>query len=123
VELAAGLRHPVELVASTQILRALGLSLDELEHEHALLGEVRYHAGSHPGFGRGNRVLVFVLAVDCEQARILRRNANDVRPPVGLDLVVRVREAAGELGDGIRAGELGNELENLVDLRAALHVA
>ena len=77
-----------------------------------------------PCFGRRHGVLVLVLPVDRKEPRVLRGHADDVRPSLGLDLVVRVREAAGELGHGVRALQLGDELEDFVDLcAAAFHVA
>ena len=92
--------------------------------EDSALGEVRDHLGADPRFGRRDGVLVLVLAVDREEPRVLRGHADDVRPAIGLDLVVRVGEAAGKLGHGVRALQLGDELEDFVDLRAAaFHVA
>ena len=124
VQLPARGGDPVEPVAAAQVLRGLRLALDELEDEDSALGEVGDHLGADPCLGRRNRVVVLVLPVDCEEPRVLRGHADDVGAAVGLDLVVRVRKAAGELGHGVRAAELGDELEDFVDLcAAAFHVA
>ena len=89
---------PVELVAALEVLGALRLPLDELEHEHELLGEVGDHGRPDAGVGGRDRVQVLVLAVDREQAGVLGRHADHEGADGGLDLVVRVGEPAGELG-------------------------
>jgi hypothetical protein len=114
---------PVELVAAAKVLGALRAALDELEHEDTSLRQIRDHGRSDTRLRCCDAVLVLVLAVDGEQARVLGRDADDVGAPVDVHLVVRIGEAARQLGDGTRAGKLGNELEDFVDLRAALHVA
>jgi hypothetical protein len=124
VQLPAGRGHPVEPVPAAQVLRRLCLALDELEDEDGAVREIRDHPGADSRVRRRDRVVVLVLPVDREEARVFRGHADDVRPAVGLDLVVRVREAAGELGHGVRALQLGYELEDFFDLcAAAFHVA
>jgi hypothetical protein len=123
VKLAARGGDPVEPVAAAEVLRALHPPLDETEHEHAPLREVGDDGRAHSNLRRGDRVLVLVLTVDREQARVLGRDSDDVRPSLGLDLVVRVRQAARELGDRLRAGQLGHELDDLLNLGLSAHVA
>jgi hypothetical protein len=123
VELAAGRCDPAQLVAAPQVLGCLRLSLDELEDEDAAFREVSDDVGADPGLGRGDRVVVLVFPVDGEETRVLGGDPNDICLPVRLDLVVRVREPARELGDGVGTRKLGDELKNLFDLRGAAHVA
>jgi hypothetical protein len=124
VELSACDGDPVESVAATQVVRGLCLALDELEDEDAPLGQVADDRSSDSGLGGRHRVLVLVLAVDGEEARVLGGDPDDVSAAVGLHLVVDVRQPAGELRDGMGAFELGDEPEDFVDRRtAAPHVA
>jgi hypothetical protein len=116
--------HPAEAVAAAEVLGGLRPPLDELEDEDAALGQVGDDCGAHTGFRGSDGVVVLVLTVDREKAGVLCRDADDVGAAVGLDLVVHVGQSAGELGDGVRAAQLGNELEDFVDLdAAAFHVA
>ena len=123
VELAASGRDPVELVAAPQVLGCLRLPLDELEHEDPVIGEVRDDPSADAGLCGGDAVFILVLSVDGEQARVLRGDAHHVRAALRLDLVVRVREPPGKLGDRGSLAKLGDELEDVVYLRAAAHVA
>ena len=51
MELPAGCGSEIELVAAPEVLGGLRRTLDELEHEHRLLGQVGDHGSSHSGFG------------------------------------------------------------------------
>ena len=116
VQAPARVGDPVEAVATPQVLGALCRALDELEHQDRALGQVVDDGSAHPDLGGGDRRVMLVLAVDREQARVLGRDAHDVRAPADIDLVVRVGEPAGSVGDAaLGARERGNQIEDLVD--------
>ena len=95
-----------EPVAAPQLLRAQHLAVEELEDEGVVLGNGGDERRSDAGLCGGERVVRLVLAVDREQAGVLARDADDVAARGRRDLVVRVREAAGERLDLRRAVQL-----------------
>jgi hypothetical protein len=116
VQPAARVCDPVEAIAPAQVLGALRLPLDELEHEDRALGEVVDDVRADTRLGRADRGVVLVLAVDGEQARVLARHPHDVRAAADIDPVVRVREAARQRSDAaLPARERGDQVEDLVD--------
>ena len=103
-------------VAAAQILGAHRRALDEVEHERSELRQVRDHTRADARLGRGHGVDVLVLAVDRQQPGVLRRHAHDVAPPAHDDLVVGVREPAGQLADdAVGACELLDAGQDVVD--------
>ncbi len=116
VQLPARGGDPVEPVAAAKVLRSLRPALDELEHEDAALRKVGDDRRTDARFRGGNRVQILVLAVDGEQTRVLCGHTDDECTGVRLDLVVRIREASGELGHRVRIRQLGDELEGYIDL-------
>ena len=82
-----------------------------------LLGQVVDDRRPHAGVGRGDRVQILVLAVDGEQPGVLGRDAHDVGALGGVDLVVGVRQAAGELRHRLALAKRGDEIEETVEVR------
>ena len=113
----------LERAAAAQVLRGLGHSLDELEHQQRPLRHVVDHLRPDTCVGRGNRVQVLVLAVDREHPGILGRDTHDVGALGGIHLVVGVRQPARELGDGAAIAERGHQLEQLLDAGVVAHRA
>ncbi len=99
VQLAACLRHLGRRSPRRRSSALIVDALDEVEHERAELGQVGDDARADAGLGGRQRVLVLVVAVDREQPGVLGRHAHHVAAPADDDLVVRVREPAGQLGD------------------------
>ena len=122
VQLPAGRGHHLQLVAAAQVVGALRLALDELEHEQRVLRHVVDHLRADARLGRRDAVQVLVLAVDREQPRVLRRDAHHVRAVAGDDLVVGIREPARELGHGALAGQRRNHVEQLSKRRIFGHL-
>ncbi len=107
-------------VAALQLLAAHHLALEEAEHERVLVGDGGDERRADPGLGGRERVVRLVLAVDREEAGVLAGDADDVAAARRRDLVVRIREAAGERLDLGRAVQLRNGVQDVFDRHAAI---
>ena len=72
------------------------LPLDELEHHHTQIGQVRHHRRADSRLGGGGRVHALVHPIDRQQVGRCPRDPHHVLRPVGLDEVVVVCQAPGE---------------------------
>ena len=112
-------RDELEPVAAAQLLRVHHLAFEELEHERVVLGQRGDDGRADAGLRCGDRVVDLVRAVDREQARVLAGDADDVGAARRRDdLVVRVREAAGERLDLRSPCSSGTSVEDVVERHA-----
>ena len=111
----AGVGDPSDPVAALQLLRAHHLAVEEAEHERVMLGDGGDERRADAGLGGRERVVRLVLAVDREEARVLAGDADDVAAARRRDLVVRVREAAGERLDLGRAVQLRDRFQDVFE--------
>jgi hypothetical protein len=102
------------MVAGAQRRRAHRRSLDEPDDHGVVLGQVGDHRRPDADLGRTDGVLVLVVAVNGQQAGVVRPASDDEAPRAGRDLVVRVGQPAGQLGDRPPwPGQLGDQVEHL----------
>ncbi len=120
VEAAARVRDRADAVAAPEQLARHHLALEEAQHERVVLRERRDERRADAGLRRGDRVVDLVLAVDREQPRVLARDADDEGAGRGRDLVVRVRQPAGEPLDLALAAELRNRLQDVFERHRAI---
>jgi ABC-type Na+ transport system ATPase subunit NatA len=114
VQPLASARDHLDLVASLQVGRRHRLPLDVLEHERGSLRQIRDDARPDTDLRGRDRVVDFVLAVDGEETAVFAGDADDIRAAISDDLVVLVREPAGQRLAAASIPQLGNDGENLV---------
>ena len=120
VQAAARARDRRQPVAAAELLRAHHLAVEELEHECVVLGHPRDERCADARLRRAARVVRLVLAVDREQPGVLAGDAHHERPVRRDDLVVHVRQSAGERLHRSRVVQLGNRCEDGLDGHRAI---